>query len=171
MSNYVFSAYGISIEHPCSWQVLISPRNNFTKDCGFVKIEEVNSQAESEVSLGLRWEKGETTSEEFVESYINEISKQYKKKLKKDDKYQILSKEIREINGHKGCIIESIYIGNSKLFDLTGKNNVDIKVIQAAFFCDVTSRVVVGSISAKADKMDEDYDNYLNLLLSIKCHL
>ena len=170
MGNYVFSAYGISIEHPCSWQVLISPRSNFTKDCGFVKMEAVNSQSESEASLGLRWEKGETTSEEFVESYIEEIDKQYKKKLRKDDKYRIMSKEIIEINGHKGCIIKSNYVGNSKLFDLTGKNNVDIKVVQIAFYCDVTYRVVVGSISAKADKMDEDYDNYLNLLLSIRCH-
>lgn len=169
MSNYLFSAYGVSVEHPSSWQVFISPRNNFTRDDGFVKIEEANSEKESEASLGLRWEKGDTTCEKFVDSYLEEIETQYKKKLKKENKYQIISKDIIDINGHKGCIVNSNYIGNSGLFNFNGKD-IELKVLQVAFFCDITSRVLVGSISATAEKMDKEYDELLNILLSIKCH-
>jgi hypothetical protein len=169
LSNYLFSAYGVSVEHPSSWQIFISPRNNFTKDDGFVKIEEANTETDSEASLGLRWEKGETTSEKFVDSYLDEIESQYKKKLKKENKYQIISKELIEINGHKGCVVKSNYIGNSGLFNFNGKN-IKLKVVQVAFFCENTSRVLVGSITATAEKMDKEYDRLLSILLSIKCH-
>ena len=118
-----FSAYGVSILHPDSWNIFITPNKPFVFHDGAVKIDRSfdRSSPDSEISLSVRWAK--LSQIISVDDYISEIQNQYaiKQKKNKRDNYKILEIKPEEGFQHKTYSITSRIVANHSVYRKIGR--------------------------------------------------
>lgn len=167
MKKDLFSAYGLSVLYPENWGIFISPHKSFTRESGFVKIEEVTDSKKSEVSMGVRWETADTNSEDFMNKYMEEVEKQFKNNLKKNNRYKIYSNEIVQLDCGKAVYTRSSIQASHGIYSMLGKSQ-KFELMQAAYYCDASARIIVSSISATPEKMEVLSDDLKEILFGVK---
>ncbi len=165
MTLVTFSVYGISIKHPEDWKIYMNPNNRFSKDSGFVKIDDLASSGQA-LSLSVRWEKCIAENID-MESYRINFCEGLAKKFKK--KYTLYNTEIININGHQGCLIHFAYRANHQIYSFLGKEET-VEQLQAAVYCDITQRMVVANISTTPENFAMKKDLLYQLVSNLTCH-
>lgn len=165
----LFSAYGVSIQHPQTWSIYINPTKSFAFHDGLVKIDKnSSSKKDSSISLTLRWARPE--SPVSIDEYIEELQSQYTKKQQKNkrDYYEILSVEPVLLD-HSSYLVHSTFIANHALYRSWGKEE-QVDCLQLCTFCDLTGRLIVATIHASPEEMSSNLSYYKEILYTLKCH-
>lgn len=166
-----FQVYGVGIDHPDSWRVFVNPSKNFEYFDGQVKIDHSmdKTSADKEISLSLRWARLNNTI--TLDDYINEITKQYKLKQKKNkrDSYKILSIDNVITNAKKKAyIIKSQIIANHSIYRVL-RNNEMFKSSEIVIFSPESGRIAFAVISSKSDIFDNNQKLFERILFSFDC--
>lgn len=162
-----FNIYGIGVKHPEKWQVFINPNNKLTFEEGLVKVDRVTVNKSEAASLSIRW--GKMKEKVSLESYVDELEKQFNKKEKRSrnkDKYKINHKQKCFINNTKAYLLENEFIANHSIYRVFGKSE-KVKVFQMLFFSEETSRMVVASLSAKPTEFAKNKELFMEILSSL----
>ena len=161
-----FTLFGITLQVPGTW--LAYPQQNRERiswASGALNIEDSQNRMEAS-SLGIQWEARDTTPEQFLEDYPRDMEQQYSRRIKKNAEFVLLRNEILETNdGKKVCLLCCEYRASSSML---GKSKLTkISIMNTAFYCTRTRRIITGTIVARPNRMEELQDRYQEMLLGI----
>ena len=167
---YEFSVYGIKFEHEDNWQIRIDPIKSFNAGSGSVKAEVINTENHTaQASMRITWDEASEGTDGFAENYCDQLEKQYKKTVKNSKRYKILSRELVEHNGHRACFSHTALNSSTHFIRPIGKN-VDIEIIELAFYCEASHRIVVATLSSEMEYYKSHEDELKRMLFSVRCH-
>lgn len=161
----LFQAYGISVNYPSEWRIYIPQNQSFSLDDGILKFDDI-AGADSRASFTLSWEKTAPVTG-FAGGYLKSAEKNYAKKVK--GRCRILEKELTEINGHEAGFLRALLSSNTHVFKAMGKL-LELEVMQAAFYCPCSSRIVMGTMIAKQDYFEKNRECLMEMVMGIQCH-
>ena len=168
MKHYLFSAYGLSVTHPENWKIYINPHKTFSINDGFVKIDKQSNDKKEQVSFAISWETSES-DEYFAERYSETIKNQFKGVLKDKNRFEFYKNEIIQFQKHKACYVYTKYVPNTNFYRKASRSE-QLEVMQLAYYCEISNKIIVGTITASQNHMRENYDELEKMLFSIKCH-
>ena len=166
--KYIFSAFGLSVEHPEDYRIWFNPNRPFYKDEGEFRLDKMSNEKDEAVSMTVGWWREDNEIENFAENFLNEVEKQFEKASKKGG-YKAFKKEIVEFRGHDAAFVYSGAVGSSHVFKAVGKK-VQLQTLQLAWFCGESKRTIITSIFAPSTYMKEHYSELKEMLYSINCH-
>lgn len=163
----VFSVYGITILHPNNWQIFINNQIPFQFENGFVKIDasSISNTKKTDTSMTLRWIKSKEINS--VDDYINEFQNQFniKNKKYKMDSYKII--QLEKVNDD-AYLIWSKVTANHSIFRIL-KDNETFDSLQLSTFGKNSNRLVIQTITASTDNIEENFEYYKNILSQLQC--
>lgn len=168
--SYVFSVYGLSVEHPNTWKVRVNPNKPFDEKAGIMKIEDMGKSFEQQVSLHLAWETVLRHPENFGDMYIKKVTRQHKKTLKKEQRYEIIKAEPLNHIGHDACFVRAALVTNTHAIKAFGKR-VNLDTLQLALYWEEMKKVVVATITATSSYAKAHYDELNDILFSLRCQV
>ncbi|NGP46649.1 hypothetical protein G4V62_17485 [Bacillaceae bacterium SIJ1] len=166
-NNVPFNVYGIGINHPRDWQIIVNPNKTFTFNEGFVKIDHMTKGKTAAASLAIRW--AMMKDDIAVDDYVLELEKEFKKNEKKSrnkERYRLVDKTKIHLNGNDAFILENECISNHSLYRMFGKDE-RLTVLQCMFYSQETKRMIVASITTHGKVLIKDKDFYLQILHSL----
>lgn len=169
MDKCIFEIFGISFKHFADWKIVPEQAMDFTFDRGFIRFEENGSKGNSEISLGIRWERMNTDNESFIRSFSEKIKGECRKKLnnKKDD-FKIISEDIIEgYAGQKMCCMVTQFRATQGLVKIDKKMKA-LRIINTAYYCENTKRIIICSLISTPSKIENEMDELLDILKSIQ---
>lgn len=161
----LFQAYGISVSYPSEWRIYIPQNQSFSMDDGILKFDDIGG-ADSRASFTLSWEKTAPVTG-FAGGYLESAEKNYAKKVK--GRCRILEKERTEINGHEAGFMRAQLLSSTHVFNAMGKS-LELEVMQAAFYCPDSGRIVMGTMIAKQDYFEKNRECLREMVMGIQCH-
>ncbi len=161
----LFSIYGVSIEHPKNWKIFFSPKRNVDYSSGFFRIEDYIPKKGAQLSLSINWEKAPGDNESFAHQYCSNLTEQYEKQLKKTP-HQIETMEVVDFQGGKAAYVVLEYKASPGL--VKKKSDAPVRILQLAFYDEVSGRAVVSSIMGRPETVMADEDFFLDLVFSVK---
>ena len=164
-----FSMYDVSIDHPRTWGLYFNPKRPFNYNTGYFRIENPQNRKGADISISINWEKAESENAIFAENYCQNVEKQYKKQLKKEN-YTIEKAEVIPFLNGKAAYIVSEYQGSMGITPLKAHApKMQVRSIQLAWYDEVTGRAIVSSVIGKADKVRESEKELGVLVFSARC--
>lgn len=164
--------YGININHPKDWQIIINPNHKFTFNEGLVKVEKVTSVEEEETSLAIRW--GKMKEDIDINDYVEELENQYKEKEEKSrnqDRYKMFRKEKILLNDTtEAYFIKSKIIANHSIYRIMGKEEL-IEVLQMVTYSKKTKRIIIASVSTTSEALKLNEDEIMKMLRTLQENL
>lgn len=161
----LFQAYGISVNYPSEWRIYIPQNQSFSLDDGMLKFDDI-AGADSRASFTLSWEKSKPVTG-FAAGYLDSAEKNYAKKVK--GRCKILEKELTVINGHEAGFMRALLSSGTHVFKAMGKA-VELEVMQAAFYCPDSGRIVMGTMIAQQAYFEKNREDLREMVMGIKCH-
>ena len=163
----LFSIYGISIEHPKSWKICFDPKRGTDYTTGFFRIEDFVPRKGARLSLSLNWERLPGSNADFASRFCENISQQYRIQLKKTP-YRIETMEMIDFQGGKAAFVVSEY--RATLGFVKRRSDPPVRVIQLAYYDEVSERAVVASLMGHPDLIVEQEPLLRELVFSLRCH-
>lgn len=163
--------FGITFQHLPDWRIVPDKSYSLNFDSGMFRFEENYADAKSRISMGLRWECSDMSSEEFLQMFGENIEKEYHKKIKgKKQRFELLHNEIvHNADGVPMRYVATQYGASQALFS-AGKKLQRLCVSNMGFYCEKTHRIVVCSLVTTPQYMEENREVLESLLMSIRTH-
>ena len=159
--------FGITAQIPGSW--LVYPQQNRERlswATGSLNFEECLEPMKAS-SLGIQWEAKETTEQEFLDSYPKYIEQSYSQKMKKKTQFVLTDNRILHLeNGKNVCLLCCEYRASTSMLDKS--KFTKISVMNTAFYCEHTQRIIAATIVARPARMNDLEDIYRGILLGIQ---
>ena len=168
MEKCIFEIFGIRFEHLADWKIVPEHAMDFCFDRGFVRFEENGNKGNSEISLGIRWERVDTDNETFIKDFSERIKAECQKKLKnRKDDFKIISEDIIEgYDGQKMCCIVTQFRATQGLVKVDKKMKA-LRIINTAYYCENSKRMIICSLISTPSKIENEMETFLDILKSV----